>query len=256
MDKRNLVGYCPGGVCSKRIKFRVAFKYSWPDYAIGRYYPSPLYPTITFCGYEPPTPPSVCGNGACEADEDWQVCCKDCGCPGGTQCVNNLCGEYLPPNGDQWTENDASYWPGGSIDPNHAPPNPSPLAVSTKSIHSKDVIGQGFQFNVENAAMLPLNLSQWDKMNFWFNGISQSEDATGPKLLVNFYDTSGVWAYACTLSYTQSIWEQHNVDLKSQCYLSGAGGNPDDIYSIRFETYNSLSWTEGNIDNLYFCNNC
>jgi len=34
---------------------------------------------------------SVCGNGDCEIDESFSNCCKDCGCPTGQTCVDNIC---------------------------------------------------------------------------------------------------------------------------------------------------------------------
>ena len=34
---------------------------------------------------------SLCGNGFCDEGESSATCCKDCGCPGGQQCVNGVC---------------------------------------------------------------------------------------------------------------------------------------------------------------------
>ncbi len=37
--------------------------------------------------------PFVCGDGACSSLEDYQICCKDCGCGLGARqsCINNIC---------------------------------------------------------------------------------------------------------------------------------------------------------------------
>jgi len=33
----------------------------------------------------------LCGNGICEPGENQKNCCRDCGCPSGKECVNNVC---------------------------------------------------------------------------------------------------------------------------------------------------------------------
>jgi hypothetical protein len=84
ISRNNLIGNCPGSICSGKIKFRVAFKYIKPSSTTP--YPSPLYPTITFCGYSlTPTPAcrptDECHNPQLFSGECGGVECKsDCTC--------------------------------------------------------------------------------------------------------------------------------------------------------------------------------
>ena len=64
--KRNILGNCPDNTCRDKLRVRIAFKYTPPS----RYSPwkNPLYPIITYCGYNETA--SVCGNGKVEGLEE------------------------------------------------------------------------------------------------------------------------------------------------------------------------------------------
>ena len=106
-NSRILIGNCPSNNCSEKIKIRVAFKYIEPNPS--NPLESPLYPAITFCSADSVSSsiPAFCGNGVCDAGENYNNCPSDCIPPCSTYdqvtCPSPRC-EWCPScSGQEWS---------------------------------------------------------------------------------------------------------------------------------------------------------